>query len=382
MKVILLYHYFAHYREPVLRELARSDVHEYEFITGDKSNHQGMNPLLELNLGAGGDVKFEVLQNIWIKGKALWQRGILSKLMFGDYDVFVCLGNVNIISNWVACALCRIRGKRVLMWTHGLYGGESGLVRVLRCLHYRMASGLLLYGERAFHLLQGRGFNASDLYVVANSLDVDRQNILYAEMCSGITDFPGAVSFEAKDSPTLLFIGRITKQKKIHLLLEAASMLRERGKAVNVLIVGDGAELESLKSLAGRLNLLPNVCFYGPSFDEVENAKLIYRSDMCVAPGEVGLTAMHSLVYGTPVVTHGDFSKQGPEYEAVVSGRSGLFFREGDILDLTDKIGDWFDGGKCRDEVRADCREIILKKYNPSYQREVIEKAIGGHYCD
>jgi glycosyltransferase involved in cell wall biosynthesis len=130
------------------------------------------------------------------------------------------------------------------------------------------------------------------------------------------------------------------------------------------------------------LNLLPNVCFYGSSFDEVENAKLIYASDLCVAPGEIGLTAMHSLVYGTPVVTHGDFSKQMPEYEAVVSGRSGLFFREGDLLDLTDKINCWLDAGKCRDEVRTDCREIILKKYNPSYQREVIEKAIAGHSYD
>jgi glycosyltransferase involved in cell wall biosynthesis len=219
-------------------------MHEYDFITGDKSNHQGLNPLLELKL-EGGDVKFKILGNVWM-GKALWQRGILSKSMFGDYDVFICLGNVNILSNWVACALSRMRGKRVLMWTHGLYGSESTLVRVLRCLHYRLASGLLLYGERASHLLQDQGFNAADLYVVANSLDVDRQNMLYEAMCSGLTDFPESVSFEARDLPTLLFIGRITKQKKIHLLLEAASILRERGQAVNVLIVGDGAELESL----------------------------------------------------------------------------------------------------------------------------------------
>lgn len=38
-----------------------------------------------------------------------------------------------------------------------------------------------------------------------------------------------------------------------------------------------------------------NVWFYGSCYDEQTNAELIYNADMCVAPGNVGLTAIHAM---------------------------------------------------------------------------------------
>lgn len=57
------------------------------------------------------------------------------------------------------------------------------------------------------------------------------------------------------------------------------------------------------------------------------NAEFIYNADLCVSPGNVGLTAMHSLVFGCPVITHNCFEWQMPEFEAIQPGITGDFLR-------------------------------------------------------
>jgi glycosyltransferase involved in cell wall biosynthesis len=44
------------------------------------------------------------------------------------------------------------------------------------------------------------------------------------------------------------------------------------------------------------------IVFYGESYNERELAPLIALADVCVSPGNVGLTAIHALTYGTPVI--------------------------------------------------------------------------------
>lgn len=68
-----------------------------------------------------------------------------------------------------------------------------------------------------------------------------------------------------------------------------------------------------------------NVWFYGSCYDEQTNAELIYNADMCVAPGNVGLTAIHAMTFGCPVITHSDFKWQMPEFEAIHPGKTGDF---------------------------------------------------------
>lgn len=58
------------------------------------------------------------------------------------------------------------------------------------------------------------------------------------------------------------------------------------------------------------------------------NAELIYNADLCVAPGNIGLTAMHAMMFGCPCISHNDFSWQMPEFEAIVPYKTGNFLKE------------------------------------------------------
>ena len=127
--------------------------------------------------------------------------------------------------------------------------------------------------------------------------------------------------------------------------------------------------------MATELGLEKNVWFYGPCYDEKELSGLIFNADLCVSPGNVGLTAMHTMVFGTPVLTHNDFPHQMPEFEAIHEGETGAFFTLDNIQSLADGISKWFvQKSNKREEVRKACMKEIDENWTPQFQIEVLKK--------
>ena len=99
-----------------------------------------------------------------------------------------------------------------------------------------------------------------------------------------------------------------------------------------------GETKEDLETLTRNLGLEDSVWFFGPCYDEQELGDMIYNADLCISPGNVGLTAMHTMVFGTPVLTHNDYPHQMPEFEAIQDEKTGTFFKAGDSASLADSI--------------------------------------------
>ena len=95
---------------------------------------------------------------------------------------------------------------------------------------------------------------------------------------------------------------------------------------------------EELLNLVKSLKLDRQVWFFGACYDESKIAELIFNANVCVSPGNVGLTAIHSLSYGTPVITHDSFSHQMPEFEAIIPNLTGNFFEEGNLQSMNEVI--------------------------------------------
>ena len=143
---------------------------------------------------------------------------------------------------------------------------------------------------------------------------------------------------------------------------------------MNVLLVGDGPVRKELEQHAARLGV--SAFFHGACYDESALASMLSASDVLVSPGKVGLSAMHALAYGTPVISHGDFDHQMPEFEAILPGRTGDFYELGNVSDLAEKIANWI-ARPDRDWIRQQCKAVIGEKYNPRVQRELIEVRLG-----
>jgi hypothetical protein len=87
---------------------------------------------------------------------------------------------------------------------------------------------------------------------------------------------------------------------------------------------------------------------------------------------------MHSLVYGTPVLSHDVPHLQAPEYEAIVPGRNGMLFRKDDEDDLVRAIREWFALDIPPAELDRNCKEVIDKYYTPDFQVQVFNAAVAG----
>lgn len=363
MKLCNIYNFAAHYRQGIFKLM--DDTFDCVWYFG-KQNQDIKKMDYSIFKGAITEVETNTL------GGLTFQRGILQLLW--KYDRFLMLGDSRSFSTWLFLILAKFfPRKKVYLWSHGFYGKESPLQDFIKKNIFKLADGIFLYNNYAREMMIAKGFAPHKLSVIHNSLDYDHQlSIRNKITASDIYQ----VHFK-NNNPNLIFIGRLTKVKKLDMLLDAVKLLSNQGQAYNVTFVGDGTERAVLEQKTKDLDLENNVWFYGACYDEQTNAGLIYNADLCVAPGNVGLTAMHAMVFGTPVLTHNDFKWQMPEFEAVVPGKTGYFFIRNDVEDLAATINKWFSAeGYDRQSVRKVCFNEIDTSWNPYFQLEVLKKGM------
>jgi glycosyltransferase involved in cell wall biosynthesis len=373
--IAIVYPYLAHYRYPIFCELCNSKDYKFRIISGVETdvNLKTLDPkYAHIPIEEGG-LTWEFVKNVWLLNKRLlWQNGLISKCLKNDFDAYIFFGNAKFITTWICASILRIKGKKIYFWTHGVRKKERGIKSFFRVLFYKLAHGLFLYGNYAAQIIEEKGFSKNNLHVIYNSLDYRNQlklrNLLSKDSLENIR----SKFFEDPLLPQIIFIGRIIKEKKIDQLIEAVKILRDEHFMVNILLVGEGEEEKMLKELVTNYKLDKNVLFYGPSYNEGDNYNLIAGSDVCISPGGVGLNAIHSLTYGTPVITHNIFCKQGPEFEAIEPGVTGDFFEIDNTYELSRTIKNWFIKNNDREKIRFKCYKIIDERYNPFYQYKII----------
>ena len=299
------------------------------------------------------------LKNVYRGTKLIWQRKALRRAFSKSYDAYILTGNAGILSNWLITFFARLLGRKVYLWSHGLKGNESLTTVRKNMLYLRLAGNALLYGEQAQKRLAERGFHNTT--VIYNSLDYDK--LRSVKVGDGIF----LRNYFGNDLPTICYLGRLTKTKKLDLLLRAM-----RGVDCNLVIVGGGVEEGNLKQLSDDLEVSEKVWFYGESYDDIFIGTLISNCVAVVNPSSVGLTAIHSLMFGTPVITHNNLAEQAPEAEALIEGKTGYYFEADSVESLAQTISEVIKEGK----NGALCHNIIDEKYNPKNQIDILKKLL------
>lgn len=368
LRVAVVYHLWPHYRSAVVAAMDKSTNIQYDFY-GSGLPYQGIKHMAPESFRSFVKAPFRMV------GRAMWQPKAVSAAVSGNYDALIYLADLNFVSTWVAAVLARLRGRPVLFWAHGWLKPESGMKRRIRNLYFGLANRMMLYAERGKRLGVAAGYPESQIAVIYNSLDVEAADSIVARIESGALASVRPQSLFADPSlPLLICTARITPLCRFDLLLKAADMLKAQGKPVNILLVGDGPERPPLEASAKELGL--SVHFYGACYDEEITGQLIYHADLTVSPGKIGLTAMHSLGYGTPAITHDNLDQQMPEVEALTDGVTGSLFRCDDASSLAAAISDWLAAGRDRQVVRQNCRAAVHDRWNPDVQAALIEQVI------
>lgn len=380
-KTAIIYHYLAFYRLPIFSEMMRSKTVNFNFISGVSSeiNIKKIDfELSNVDISEGG-LRWSVVENIWMfRKKFLWQKGIIKIAFDKSFDSYIFLGSPYHLSTWVGGVVARLRGKKVYFWMHGVYRTKLKRVDYIKLfVFYKIANGCFLYGNRSRKiLLENKVYKPENIHVIYNSLDYEKSK-RFDRNYSVEKIKEHRLNYFNSNIPTIIFIGRLNKIKRVDLLIQAQEKLKvKRGKPIfNLLVIGDGEEKENLIKLVEKNNLIKEVKFLGGIYNELKIANLLKYSELCVTPGEVGLTAIHSLSYGTPVISHDNLDIQMPEVEAIRRFETGDLYEHNNLQSLVSCIDKWFSIYPIKSrEIEANCYSQIDRFYNPDYQMKVFDQ--------
>lgn len=354
------------YRESIYKKI--DDAYDCDWFFEDTDNQ-----LMEFDTN---QLKKVVRLHTYKLGPFYVVKGLFSILCNKDYSHFLMMGHSRNISIFIFILLKQLfySKKRVYLWTHGFYGKETLIECIWKKLLLKSADILFIYGDYACNLMEKKyGFNKEKLYPIHNSLDYDVQLKLRKEIKSSNI----YKNYFCNNSPTIIFIGRLTPIKKLDMLIQSIADLKANKINYNLVLVGEGSERHKLEQSAKRLNIVNQIWFYGACYDQKTNAELVYNADLCVAPGNIGLTSIHALMFGCPAISHNNFSHQMPEFEAIKEGVTGTYFEYNSQESLDNSIIRWFfQSNYDREKIRKACYNEIDTNWNPEYQMKIIKSVI------
>ena len=362
--MVLISNIAPHYREAIYKLIDKE--FDCDFVFGDNVDN-----IKKIDYSVFQH-KVKEVHNSYFKF-GYFQKGVLS-LLGKNFDKYIVIGDTRCVSTWMLVIGSKFYSKKeVYFWSHGLTGKESWIKRIVNMFFFRLGDGSFLYNERARDLMIQLGLPHNKVYTIYNSLNYDEQlklrislkhsKIYHDHFCN--------------DNRNIIFIGRLTPVKKFDLLIDAIALSKKHGKEYNVTFIGDGTEREKMERRVDKLEINNQVWFYGACYDEGKNAELIFNADLCVSPGNIGLTAMHVMMFGCPAITNDDFKHQMPEFEAIVDNKTGSFFKHDDSDSLSLAIENWFAShDNDREQVRMDCYNVIDTKWNPHNQISILKRVL------
>ncbi len=159
--------------------------------------------------------------------------------------------------------------------------------------------------------------------------------------------------------PMILYLGRLTPQKSIDVLIRAAKVVLEKVPKVQIVIAGEGQDKKRLMKLAKKLGLADKIEFTGKVSDE-EKIKLYQRAWLFVNPSLIegwGITTIEANACGTPVVA----SNVAGLRDAVHNPHSGVLVPYGNSEEFAENIVTLLKNNRTRQRMDKDSIEWAKK---------------------
>lgn len=356
--VTLQYLTLIHYRESVFNRIAADPRIDFTICCGQKSPYQKMR-----NFDPQPPLKIKWVKNLVINITQMhfivWQWGAITNLIRTRPDVLILLGvDPHVLSSFPLFFIAKLLRVKICWWSHATLVGQGFLGRWLRLFFYKHADGILAYDEAGRLRLEQAGVKSSTMTTIWNCLnDAD-----YRLSNNDQRPVKGRTI-------RVLYIGRLYRDKKMHLLIEAAQILKNRNVPLAVDIVGDGPELKTSKNKSAALKLTDVIRFHGAKYDE-DLTQFLSNADIGVIPSWAGLSAIQYMAAGVPVITEENRGmNHPPEVSAIIEDETGAFFDFESPESLAATIEATFPKVKT---LSSSCLKLVRERFTPEAVKEAI----------
>jgi glycosyltransferase involved in cell wall biosynthesis len=295
-----------------------------------------------------------------------WQPAQWRHMSHRQADVVSLPWSVRDLSLVPALLRARAAGIPVVLWGHGYSKAESPLRRFFRNSVARLGTALVFYGYRTANQFLKEGWPQEKIYIAPNSLD---QSAILRAQSPWVGDPQKLANFQAvqglQRASTLVCIGRIYSENRLDVLLRALPHIAPRFPDIRLIVIGKVNEhAQDLQHLAKELGVETHVRWLGAIYDERELAPWMLSSTLCCYPENVGLSIMHAMGYGLPVVTGDRIEHHNPEIEVLRDNENGKLFKQGDPRALASAVVELLSDPERLKAMSCAARESVEKVYN------------------
>lgn len=380
IKVLFDQRVIPNYRIGIFRKL--SDMHGIDLtVSYWKNRFTDNTPHVSNNLGFR-----TVLFNPKVKsinGKTYWINIDLIKYIFikrpdvviGPIAMFC---QKSIISKALEIIIKHLSGVRFVYRTSfGLLPGvrpntsPKGLRKLFYKLLYRDVV-VTTYTERAASIARSQGCPSDRIFIDYNSMDSEELLKIYKELSeTGKTwngDFYDKYGINADDF--VLFTSRISREKRLDVLIDAWKQVVKKFKNVQLVVVGSGPVKDEAIKQAHPIG--EQIVFVDGIYETKELAKFYYLSSMVVFPGYATLSTHFAMCFGKPIIS----SQYGNEGEYVQDGINGFVYDYGNVKRLAKKIEVLLGDKKLRENFGIESTHKVRKQINVEHLLSTIVLAI------
>lgn len=359
--VIIVQTLLPHYRSSLFHLLVEASRVQFKVLSGN-----ALGTIKEMP-ASHSEIKNLLRNRIFVIGRHrfVFQRGLFSEIKALKPDCVVLGGpDIHIISNLLLFFYLRIFTKtEVHWWTHGISSTQP-ILRSIQLLFIRFSSGLLTYedeGEKTITQYLKPGTIKTS--VLKNAINTEDYGF----------NLQLSNQHEPKSTFNVLFSGRLTYSKRCDILVEAFAQILDVAPHFRLDVVGAGEALSQCKQLADQHGITEYVNFHGELYGK-KLEHIFSQSDIFVLPGKVGLSAIHALSYGLPVLTT-NASVHSPEVAIIDQGVNGDFFEQFSISSLASLMIAWSSRKIDKTLIQASVKE---KGYTP----ENVVSNMVSHFMD
>lgn len=251
-----------------------------------------------------------------------------------------------------------LSGKPLILHVHATEfdraGGKPGnpMVHEIEYMGFLIADRIIAVSQHTKNIIvKEYGVPEDKIEVVHNSIDIS----VYSNISSD-NAYKYLVKMKSQGYRVVSNVGRLTVQKNLYNLLQAAKLVIDKTPKTLFLIVGSGEQYLELLELAAELGISKNVIF--TDFQRGKNLRDAFSvADLFVMPSvsePFGLTPLEAIGYGTPALV----SKQSGVAEVITNCLKVDFW---DIKEMANQISAVVRNDSLRDELHSQSYKEFLK---------------------